>query len=351
MTKITGSITESKKHYNDDFYLKPNGTQSIWTEETFSEIRHDSDWSLSWDYFVNENNGSGAFPALHTILVTSDVPITGGMGSEDGLLIYGENDLNNLEINVFLFSDGGASTQSIIYTIPNFTLTSTTEHLSLVFTYESSTQELTLWLNGKVVNTVVVTITDFQNNGAQSLIGGDNANQRMSNWGMKNLRSYDVLLSQADIYYLYQTGVSPESTDVNLQNEFPLNSTAFLDKEKQNYYIKTWLEINAWDSGVLFSDELVGDGYVEFTVLSSISVFMVGLSNLSAPVLDWNFPNLNYGVYADLNSTGYRQFTSGTPGVSFGTQAKGDLIRLESIKPAHSLQEIVQIALKQFRDP
>lgn len=210
-TKRNLSITDDKYRFNDDFVLNCKANQYIDTDfvggNVFSSV---NDWSIS---FFHER------PTEVTSVIWDN---RGGLGSvPEGIELLFDKDVDDytfrfrtgraVVVNDYFFSDFKYKENQYYHTVLNY-VSSTNELILFVNSCEKQRISLLAGDNIDCSNVVYSRFFAFSGSTALPYLGS-----------IRDFAVFDKKLSEAEINYIYETGVLPNSSHVNCQFHMPFN--------------------------------------------------------------------------------------------------------------------------------
>ena len=218
-TKRNYSITKDKYRFNDDFglYTDRTGTNK-WLEfgSSCRDVKSGSDWSISFFAYLNQ------LPAGQRNVIYNDYDTNSGGNFPYGLFMAFEGNVQSINI-----TRRGASGTPPSAVIPFANSIGYYDQLiHCVITYETSTTTYTAYINGIEQGSAVdpLPLDSFGQNPSYTFIIGKNRGSIVNNSGFfRDYATFDKILTENEIAYIYQTGVLPKTTHANCNFYVPLN--------------------------------------------------------------------------------------------------------------------------------
>jgi len=304
----SGSVTFNETRVNDDFFLKRSVALSSDKKGFFCPFALDTtkDFSIYFTINIDSNSLTGA----NALFYWSNDAGT-ALGNDAGFFQNGTN------INL--------SNNGNLYSLATLEVDHTTQ---IFINYDFTNNKIFVYKDASLVNEVQLLspLTFSKQYGFYTFFIPDAANA-VSDCYLKDLAFFDRRLLQKEMQTFYTFEFLPQSTHENCHPHLVLNQIPSTDTKNISYGKNT--SAGGWDSGVIFFDELIGDGYVEFDALNTTSFFMVGLTDSATnPTPSWNFPFVSYGIYADTTGN-YQRTISGSLSPLGVARTKKDTLRVQ----------------------
>lgn len=261
---VSSSITKEKSRYNDDFGLNPIYTDAMPFKGTvihnnFPEISSDTDFSISWE-FVKSGTGVNSNQIFRNRAINLNAEYSG---------IYFA--VTDFELNFQTHVNGDIASHIFTNVFTNFVVGSL---IYCCINYNSTNSTFTLFVNSVQVGALTRTQTgNFKVTKGKcanffittsSTSNQSSTNTRNGRVILNSFRTYDRILTQSEITYLYQTNSISQSCASSIRSEYVFNKIAILENE--NSIRRTLNGTGGSTSGILFNVPFnVGDS-IEATI-------------------------------------------------------------------------------------